>query len=437
MARLRSVDVDDAPAARLRAAMVQRLRELGAIRDPRVATAFARVPRHLFAPGEPLEAAYALDRLVTRRDDHGRALGSVSAPQVQAALLEQAGLERGMRCLEIGPDGYTAALMAELVGAAGRVTAVGVDPGLIDRTAHRLGRAGYPHVELVPADGERGAPEHAPYDRVIVTTGAWDIPPAWIAQLADGGTLTVPLRVRGLTRVLTLEREDDHLVARAVTECGPVPMRGAGAHAERLLLLRGREIGLRFDEEWPGDANLLDGVLDTPRAEVWSGVRIGPDRPFDPLELWLATTLDGFCLLSVDPALDTGVVAPANRFGCPAVARAGSLAYLATRRDQHTVEFGAHAYGPDAPLLAERLAERIRVWDRDHRGGPGPRVTVHPIGPIGADAAPYPPVPGAAGARLPEGLVVTRRHVRVAVSWPSPTRPRTAPLLLRGPLPAI
>lgn len=429
MSRVRSMDIDDVSAARLRAAMVDRLRELGAIRDRRVAEAFATVPRHLFAPEEPLEAAYALDRLVTRRDRHGMTVGSVSAPQVQAVMLEQAALEPGMRCLEIGSGGYQAALIAELVGPHGRVTTVDIDPGVTDRAARRLAAAGYPDVEVVLADGEWGVPERAPFDRIVVTAAAWDIPPAWLDQLADGGILVVPLRMRGLTRSLALEREDDHLVARSARVCGFPPMRGAGAHAERVLLLRGREIGLRFDEEWPGDANLLDGVLSTPRAEAWSGVRIGAGKPFDPLELWLATMLDGFCLLSVDPGLDTGLVAPANPFGCPATARAGNLAYLAARRDRHIVEFGAHAYGPDAPLLAETFAELIRAWDRDHRGGPGPRITVHPVR---AAARPSAGAAGRSATRLPEGLVVTKRHVRVAISWPSPTSPGTVPELLRG-----
>ncbi|MEV5411344.1 methyltransferase, FxLD system [Thermopolyspora sp. NPDC052614] len=376
----RPADVNDgSTAVRLRAAMVEGLRELGDIRDPRVAAALSRVPRHLFAPDEPLEAAYALDRLVTRRDAHGMAVGSISAPQVQAMMLEQAGIERGMRCLEIGSGGYNAALMAELVGDGGEVTTLDIDPGVIDRAGRSLAAAGYPRVNLVLGDGEEGAPEHAPFDRVIVTAGAWDIPPAWIDQLAEDGAIVVPLRVRGLTRSVVLEREDDHLVVRSAKVCGFVPMRGAGAHAEHVLLLRGREIGLRFDEEWPGDANLLDGALDTPRAEAWSGVRIGLTKPFDLLELWLATVLDGFCLLSVDPDLDTGLVAPANRVACPAMASSGSFAYLAMRRGHHTAEFGAHAYGPDAARLAEELAEQVRVWDRDHRGGPGPRITIHPI----------------------------------------------------------
>lgn len=54
---------------------------------------------------------------------------------------------------------------------------------------------GYSRVNVVLADAENGVPEHAPYDRIIVTVGAWDVPPAWLEQLADGGRIVVPLRM--------------------------------------------------------------------------------------------------------------------------------------------------------------------------------------------------------------------------------------------------
>ena len=107
----------------------------------------------------------------------------------------------------------------------------------------------------------------------MVTAGAWDIPPAWVDQLQpDQGTLTVPLRMRGLTRSIAFARDGDHLASQSAKICGFVTMQGAGAHQERLLLLRGKpEIGQRFDDEWPADPELLNGALDTV-----SGPRLGP-----------------------------------------------------------------------------------------------------------------------------------------------------------------
>ncbi|WP_405144071.1 hypothetical protein OG589_40660 [Sphaerisporangium sp. NBC_01403] len=176
-----------------------------------------------------------------------------------------------------------------------------------------------------------------------------------------------------MTRSITFVRAGDHLVSRSAKIRGFVKMQGARAHAERLLLLRGREIGLRFDDSWPVDADLLNDALDTTRVEAWSGVTAGRKEPFDTLQLWLATALEGFCLIAVDRTLDTGLVAPVNPIATPSVVDEDSFAYLALRQvDEATVEFGAHAFGPNAAVLAEALADQIRIWDRDHRGGPWP-----------------------------------------------------------------
>ncbi|MHC3474887.1 methyltransferase, FxLD system [Streptomyces sp. 7R007] len=398
-------------AAKLRDKLVNELVAQKVIETKEVEAAFRAVPRHLFAPEAPLEKAYAQTPLVTKRDEHGITISSVSAPEIQATMLEQAALRPGHRCLEIGSGGYNAALMASLVGENGEVTTIDIDPDVTERARACLNEAGFPHVNVVVTDGENGCAEHAPYDRTIVTVGSWDIPPAWVTQLAEGGTITVPLRMRGLTRSITFAREDGHLISRSAKICGFVTMQGAGAHQERLLLLRGKEIGLRFDEEWPADPDALSGALDTGRVEVWSGVEIPRGEQFDTLQMWLATALDGFCLLAVDPKLDTGLVAPQNTMACPAVAEGGSFAYLAQRRPgaQSVVEFGAHAFGPDATALADTLAEQIRVWGRDHRGGPGPSIAAYP-----ADTP---------DDRLPKGRVINKRHVRVLISWPTEDAP--------------
>nr|WP_312880952.1 methyltransferase, FxLD system [Thermomonospora cellulosilytica] len=397
---------DSARAEQLRSGLVDALVTDGVITSREVETAFRTVPRHMFAPEASLEEAYAQDRLVTKRDEHGITISSVSAPQIQAMMLEQAELGPGMRVLEIGSGGYNAALMAELVGPGGVVTTIDIDPDVIDRARRFLKEAGYPHVNVVLADGEQGCAEHAPFDRIMVTAGAWDIPPAWVDQLTEGGSITVPLRMRGLTRSITFTRVGDHLESRSARVCGFVAMQGAGRHRERLLLLRGKEIGLRFDDGWPADPDLLNGAFEAGDARVWSGVTVGRREPFDTLQLWLATALDGFCLLSVDKDLDSGLVRPVNRIAAPAVVEGAGFAYLTVRGvDETSVEFGAHAFGPDAVRLAETMAEQVGVWDRVHRTGPGPRFAVYPAHiPVG---------------RLPDGLVITKRHVHVTVSWPA------------------
>lgn len=181
-------------AVELRDKLVNELVAQHVIQTKEVEAAFREVPRHLFAPEAPLEKAYAQTHLATKRDDHGITISSVSAPEIQATMLEQAGLRPGHRCLEIGSGGYNAALMASLVGENGEVTTIDIDGDVTDRALACLKNAGYPRVNVVRTDGEDGCAEHAPYDRTIVTVGSWDIPPAWVEQLADGGTITVPLR---------------------------------------------------------------------------------------------------------------------------------------------------------------------------------------------------------------------------------------------------
>lgn len=407
------VTADSARAAELRGKLADDLVAERTIESKEVEAAFRKVPRHLFATGAPLEKAYAQAIVATKRDENGTTISSVSAPQIQAMMLEQAGLQPGMCALEIGSGGYNAALMAELVGEGGEITTVDIDSDVIDRARSCLSEAGYSRVNVVLADGEGGCAEHAPYNRTIVTVGSWDIPPAWVDQLADGGTITVPLRMRGLTRSVTFAREGDTLVSHSAKICGFVTMQGAGSHQERLMLLRGNEIGLRFDDEWLADPDLLNGALETERVEAWSGVKIPRGEQFDTLQMWLATALDGFCLLAVDLKLDTGLVTPQNKMACPAVVEGGTFAYLALRKldqdpEHPEFEFGAHAFGPNAAALAEVMADQIRVWGRDHRGGPGPHFTAYPA--------------GTPDDQLPRGRVITKRHVRILISWPSEER---------------
>ena len=215
----------------------------------------------------------------------------------------------------------------------------------------------------------------------------------------------VPLRMRGLTRSLALDRDGDHLVSRSAMICGFVKMQGAGAHQEQVLPVRGTQIRLRFDDGRPEDPHLSEGVLDTERAEVWSGVTIGRMESFDTLQFWLATTLPEFCLLAADAEQSPVLVASGNRCFNLAVVDNDSFAYLTTRpAGLGRVEFGAHAFGPRSPAVAAVLADQVRVWDRDQRGGLGPSFAVWPM--------------GTPDECLPGGLVINKRYNRVTISWP-------------------
>ncbi|MFE5771384.1 methyltransferase, FxLD system [Streptomyces sp. NPDC056485] len=397
-------DVETADPQVLRTAMTDRLVREGTIHSAWVEAAFRAVPRHAFAPEATPEKAYdPYDIVATKKNEHGVIISSVSAPSIQAMMLEQADIKAGMRVGEVGSGGYNAALVAELVGPDGSVVTVDIDPDVTSRARQLLDATGYGRVEVFLADGEHGLPDRGAVDRWIVTAGAWDIPAAWTDQLTDGGRLVVPLRMRGLTRSIAFDRDGDRLVSRSAEVCGFVTMQGEGEHNERLLLIRGKEIGLRFDDGWPADPDALNGVFDTDRVEKWTGVTVAPAEPIKGMQMWLASALDGFCLMSVDPELDTGLVAPQNKRANITLLDGDSLAYLAIRRIGDRPEFGVHGYGPNAEAVADALVRELQTWDREYRQAE-PVIYVYPAGTPEAD--------------LPAGRVITKRHRRIVISWP-------------------
>lgn len=410
MNTLRDNDTATDQAAALRAAMVEQLRTHDELRTDAVIQAFATVPREAFAPGAPLEQVYNRDDVViTKRDDNGLATSSVSAPRIQAMMLEQADIRPGMRVLEIGSGGYNAALIAELVGPDGQVTTVDIDPFVTDRATGFLADTGYSQVLVVRADAAGGVPEHAPFDRIVVTAGAWDIPPAWTEQLAEGGVLVVPLRMRGLTRSVALVRERGRLVSRGYVLCGFVPILGVGANAERLVLLRGEEVALRVDADQAVDGNALGNALSLPQVVRESGVEVRGFESFDELDLFLATALDDFGLLVAKPeAIEAGLVERSARMGAKTALAGGSFAYRAsqaTSEDRTSFEFVVYGHGHDAEDITAEYVALIREWDRVHRHGPGARIEVYPA--------------GTPDAEIGEGRLMEKKHTRVLVSWPS------------------
>ncbi|HEX2418500.1 MAG TPA: methyltransferase, FxLD system, partial [Micromonosporaceae bacterium] len=267
-------------AAQLRHALVDKLLATNMITSPRVEAAFRIVPRHVFVPADtPLEDVYHVDRsVITKRDEHGAHQSSVSATYIQARMIEQADVQPGMRVLEIGSGGYNAALLAEVVGDKGQVVSVDIDPEIADRAATLLHEIGHDsRVRVLRADAARGVPGEAVFDRILVTVGAWDIPPALLEQLAADGVIVVPLRMNGVTRTIAFRRHGDALIGTSSEVAGFVPMQGDGAHPERILQLpdrHGRHVNLRFDGDTPDDPSRLDGVLATDRTDRWSGVTI-------------------------------------------------------------------------------------------------------------------------------------------------------------------
>ncbi|MGW2652869.1 methyltransferase, FxLD system [Streptomyces sp. NPDC001478] len=395
----------------LRDGLAQSLIELGAARSPLVIAAFRNVRRHLATPDADLASTYSAEvATITKTDEHGVQISSVSAPRVQAMQMEQAQLAPGMSVLEIGSGGPNAALLAEVVGDAGHVVTVDIDPEVTDRASAFLKETGYSNVTVLTGDAEVGVLDHAPYDRIVVTVQAADIPPAWRDQLKEGGRLVVPLRLRGMTRTVAFVRDGDRLISDGFELCGFVPMQGAGEDRVRVTVLHdveGEQVGLRVDGHPEPDAEALSRALSMPRTARWSGVTLGGSESNEHLDLWLTTALDNLPLLAAMPgARERGLVASVSPLGIPTLVDGGSFAYRTVRAtdQEDRYELGAIGHGPRGRQLAERLVEEIKVWDRAHRGDRA-HIEVYPA--------------GTPDDRLPDdGRRIERRHSRVSITWP-------------------
>lgn len=364
----------------LRARLVDTLTSKRSIRTDAVRAAFLAVPRHRFLPEVDPEEAYANKYVVTHRRD-GADISSASQPDVVAMMLEQLDVRPGMRVLEVGAGtGYNAALLDELVGPAGAVVTIDIEPDVTKAAREHLDATGHTTVRVITGDGADGAPEEPSFDRIIATTGVWDIPPAWWNQLAPGGRMVVPVRWRGLTRSLALDHVDDHLEARDIRLCGFIPMQG---HDGETTVALAEGVTFHVDQDAPVDASALSEVLQADRSEAWSGVRITGDTPLEGVWMRLACTQAGTGrMVTKPPALGTDLVSPAIPPLCPALAEGDSLAYLSVRRvseEQPRFELGAIGHGSRGAALAQQICDQATVWNRARDAVP--HIAVYPVGP--------------------------------------------------------
>ena len=419
-----SGQADTADAARARLASA--LRRSGHAVSDAVQDAFAQVPRHVFVPEVGAAAAYRDEAFVIKCDGDGLPVSSSSQPAMMAIMLDQLGLGPGDRVLEIGTgSGYNAAVMSAVVGSAGRVCSVDIDAELVARARASLTAAGCDSVSVRCADGGYGDPEGAPFDRIIVTAGAWDIAPAWLDQLAPGGRLVLPLSVRGIQLSVALQQ------ARAGSASRPGAAVSSGCSVRSPDLKRCCGSAART----PLLAQMSDGAVVDGAAlqRALAGRPADEDVLTDPvslaelgdLDLWLtlaSTDLDRIALLaapggwlSLAALLPFGGLvshgADADRIGVavllPADLAAGRPAGYAG------AAVTVRTFGPGGAELAASLAERVRDWAG--LGGPGVpefRLAAWPRG------VPD-PAPEAAGyMRLLRWPSVT-----ISAGWPGPAGP--------------
>jgi protein-L-isoaspartate(D-aspartate) O-methyltransferase len=364
----------------LRAKMVGRVVASGWARSERVAEAMRTVPRHRFVPAAAIEEAYAEQAVVTKRGSDGAALSCASVPGIVAMMLDQLDVQPGHRVLEIGAGtGYNAALLAHLTGPAGQVTTVDIDPEITAQARSALDATGCHHVHVATSDGALGDPDHAPYDRIVVTVGAWDLPPSWWEQLVPGGRAVMPLRWRGQTRSVAFVHEGDCLRSDSVELCGFVPMIGQDGERTGCIDADGH-VALYWDADQAIDTVTLLGMLDQPKHVSWSTATVGSEEPFDGIWLRLTAVEPGTCRIAADhSAVETGLCTPVVAIRTPVLVESDGLAYLTVRRlegEAPEFELGAIGHGPAGPSLAHRMCDQIHVWD--HARSVRPVVTAYP-----------------------------------------------------------
>ena len=175
----------DTLLANLRQSMVDSQLRARGVEDERVLDVMARVPRHEFAPERYRDQAY---------EDHPIPIGegqTISQPYIVALMLEALALTPADRVLEVGTgSGYVTALLAEMVA---HVFSVERHAALADAARDLLVRLGYTNVTVIVGDGSQGFPKAAPYDAIIVSAAAPEVPPALVTQLAEGGCMILPV----------------------------------------------------------------------------------------------------------------------------------------------------------------------------------------------------------------------------------------------------
>jgi protein-L-isoaspartate(D-aspartate) O-methyltransferase len=212
------------PNQPLRERMVADQLVVRGIRDARLLEVMRRVPRHLFVPPERAALAYA-DRALAIA--HGQ---TISQPYMVAVMTEALALKGTERVLEVGTgSGYQAAILAEL---AREVITIEREPQLASAAEARLARCGYTNIRVIVGDGTEGFEEAAPFDAVVVTAGAPHAVRRLEEQLADGGTLVIPIGRRDHQVLRVQTRRGDELIASTLDDCVFVPLVGRDGWAD-------------------------------------------------------------------------------------------------------------------------------------------------------------------------------------------------------------
>ena len=194
--------------------MVEEQIQARGVQNVRVLDAMRRVPRHEFVPDAYKASAYADSPLPTSQGQ------TISQPYIVALMTELADPRPEHRVLEVGTgSGYQAAILSGLVR---EVYSIELVSELASTAKLRLERLGYKNVQVRQGDGYLGWPQHAPFDSILVTAGAKEIPKPLVDQLKPGGRMIIPVGASSLEQVLQVITKD---ISGKVTIRDVIPVR--------------------------------------------------------------------------------------------------------------------------------------------------------------------------------------------------------------------
>lgn len=188
------------------------------IKDSRVLSAILKVPRDKYVPEEMFSSAY---------EDSPLSIGcgqTISQPYIVALMTELLALTGTEKVLEVGTgSGYQTAILAELSAEVYSVER-------IEKLAHlaqkRLEDFDYRNIHIFVGDGTCGWPEFQPYDAVIVTAAAPDIPAALVSQMNDHARMIIPVGSRSLQTLMLVEKQGKNIIKKDMGGCVFVPLIG-------------------------------------------------------------------------------------------------------------------------------------------------------------------------------------------------------------------
>lgn len=219
----------------------------------RVIEAFFKVPRHQFVSNyrnhgnekwfevtsenldQHLGTIYADHPLILKGTDEdfrsksgSKQVSTISQPSFVLRLLDLLDLKEGQSAFELGTaSGWNAALMSHLVGPTGKVFTAEIISELAEQAKNRISTSGFENVTVLSGDAGDGSPDGAPFDRVMFTAGAFDLPLAFHRQIKDGGLLLFVLKNKGGSdNLLLLKKTGNFFESVYASPCGFVPMTG-------------------------------------------------------------------------------------------------------------------------------------------------------------------------------------------------------------------